>query len=365
MYSSFRMSEALAGAIVEAAKEVIGHDVNFINPDGKIIASTDKQRIGTFHQAGMQVHGEGRPIEVTASEAYLGSRQGINYPVIIDGQRIGVIGISGDPDECRSLGFLLTKITEVLIKEQMLARETQSQDELRSAVTRLLVFGEAAEETHGWRGRLSQLGVDMEEGAFVLVVEDRRPGRERSGSAYSMHDVVQQWHLKLYTYLFPNQYIAIAGQSRYKAIVQDISAHPAHGPDKLTVGIGSIAAWEQLSLSYRHARLALQYAVSIGERICEYESLELGLLLAGLDPGVKRDFAGKRLGGLTSEERMLLRTYFLHNLSLKETAAALYMHKNTLQYRLDKIAEKTGLDPRQFRDSVSMYLALLVQDEDV
>ncbi|GAA3332963.1 hypothetical protein GCM10020331_095130 [Ectobacillus funiculus] len=60
---------------------------------------------------------------------------------MIDQQMLGIIGISGDPEECKSLGFfLLTKITEVLIKEQTMADKVYSLDELRSSIVRMLIF---------------------------------------------------------------------------------------------------------------------------------------------------------------------------------------------------------------------------------
>ncbi|WP_239614676.1 CdaR family transcriptional regulator [Cohnella mopanensis] len=362
MQPLFRISETLAQAIVEAAKEVIHHDVNFMNPEGLMIASTDKQRVGTFHQAGWQVYGEGQSIEVTSSEAYIGSRLGINYPVIIDGRRIGVIGISGDPEDCRSLGFLLTKITEVLIREQMLSLEAQSLEELCSAVTRMLVFGEMVDSGRDWLYALQKLGLDPKEKAFVIVLEDRGQEQNRSVYTYSMQDMIRQWNIRLYTYLLPNQYVAILEQSRYSTIVEKIKANDTVRLNKIAVGIGSIAAWRDLALSYRNAHLALQHAISEGKGICEYTSFELGMLLSSIDKGVKQDFATRMLEELTEEEKMFLKTYFQHQLSLKDTASALYVHKNTIQYRLDKIKEKTGLDPRQFIDSVSLYAALLIQD---
>ena len=47
-------------------------------------------------------------------------------------------------------------------------------------------------------------------------------------------------------------------------------------------------------------------------------------------------------------------------MSLKETADSLIIHRNTLQYQLDRIHEKTGMDPRRFRDAVVLYLSLLL-----
>jgi carbohydrate diacid regulator len=55
MKENFRISHSLAQTIVDAAKEVVGKDINFIQLDGKIIASTDPSRIGSFHEAAFQV----------------------------------------------------------------------------------------------------------------------------------------------------------------------------------------------------------------------------------------------------------------------------------------------------------------------
>ena len=61
---------------------------------------------------------------------------------------------------------------------------------------------------------------------------------------------------------------------------------------------------------------------------------------------------------LTEKEEKLLKTYFANNMSLKETAEQLYLHKNTLQYQLDKIWKTTGYNPRNFKDATVLYVGL-------
>lgn len=66
--------------------------------------------------------------------------------------------------------------------------------------------------------------------------------------------------------------------------------------------------------------------------------------------------------GETAEEEELLKTietFISCNLNVSVTAKELYMHRNSLQYRLDKFTEKTGIDIRQFHQAVTVYLALL------
>ena len=63
---------------------------------------------------------------------------------------------------------------------------------------------------------------------------------------------------------------------------------------------------------------------------------------------------------LNPSEIEFLKTYYDADMSLKGTAEKLFLHVNTVQQRLNRIAEKTGMNPRNFRDAVLMWLALNV-----
>ena len=69
------------------------------------------------------------------------------------------------------------------------------------------------------------------------------------------------------------------------------------------------------------------------------------------------------LQGLASEDLQILKTYYSQDMSLQKTCELLNMHKNTLQYRLNRIREICGYDPRRFREGVSLYTAVCVQAE--
>ena len=66
----------------------------------------------------------------------------------------------------------------------------------------------------------------------------------------------------------------------------------------------------------------------------------------------------KTVSNLSEKDRKILKTYFSNNMSLKETSKYLYLHKNTLQYGLDKIWKNTGYNPRDFRDAAILYFGL-------
>ncbi|MEX0594595.1 MAG: helix-turn-helix domain-containing protein, partial [Patescibacteria group bacterium] len=83
-------------------------------------------------------------------------------------------------------------------------------------------------------------------------------------------------------------------------------------------------------------------------------------LLVSSSPKQKRDYADKVLSELADEELIVTLEKFLEaNLNLTQTAQDLKVHRNTVIYRLDKIKEKIGRDPRDFSDAVELHLALL------
>ncbi|RYM06525.1 hypothetical protein EWH99_02695 [Sporolactobacillus sp. THM7-7] len=66
-----------------------------------------------------------------------------------------------------------------------------------------------------------------------------------------------------------------------------------------------------------------------------------------------------RIGSLPPELVQSINVYFHHNFNLSTAAGALYIHRNSLQYRLDRVHRMTGLDPKQFHDAVIISLLLL------
>jgi carbohydrate diacid regulator len=359
MKENFQISPSLAQMIVDAAKEVIGKDINFIHLDGKVMASTDPARVGSFHAAALQVQEKGSVVEVSGNEAFKGARKGINYPVMIDQKMLGVIGISGDPEECKSLGFLLTKITEVLIKEQMIKSVIHSLDELRSSIVRMLIFENEKEDAF-MNEHLQQLQYELEERAFVAIIH--LPGLNNTSSLpVKMNGILLEQGIKLFTYLFPNQYAVIINESQYKTILQTFNSYFGSMNISYSIGIGSIGILEELAKSYTHAKLALKYALSKKITECEYTKLDLEMIMENIDVHIRNDYVGKLISELSEAEINLLHTYYNNNLSLKKTAEELFIHKNTLQYRLDKIARKTEANPRDYHDSVKLYVALLLQ----
>ena len=109
----------IAQTIVENIKGIICHDINFFDAHGKMIASTDATRIGTFHDAARLAAERKRTVAVDGDNQFIGARNGINAPVMFGDSVVAVIGITGQRHEVEPFGIMITKMTEILIRENV------------------------------------------------------------------------------------------------------------------------------------------------------------------------------------------------------------------------------------------------------
>lgn len=97
-------------------KKIINQELNFFSTEGVIIASTDPNRIGQVNHEGAQFAlDKNQPIVIEFDNQYEGAKQGINLPVDIDNQIVGVIGITGKKEEVAQYGEIIKEMTKVLI----------------------------------------------------------------------------------------------------------------------------------------------------------------------------------------------------------------------------------------------------------
>ena len=77
---------------------------------------------------------------------------------------------------------------------------------------------------------------------------------------------------------------------------------------------------------------------------------------------IEEIFQNETLDSIDQETLNIIRTFFENNLNLSETSRQLYVHRNTLVYRFEKLQKKFGLDLRNFEDALTFKLAMMVVD---
>ena len=137
---------------------------------------------------------------------------------------------------------------------------------------------------------------------------------------------------------------------------------------KAIVAYGTAATdIKEVSRSYKEARMALDVGkIFFEERdIIAYSSLGIGRLIYQLPIPlckmfIKEIFDGRSPDEFDEETLGTINRFFENNLNVSETSRQLYIHRNTLVYRLDKLQKTTGLDLRVFEDAITFRIALMV-----
>ena len=129
----------------------------------------------------------------------------------------------------------------------------------------------------------------------------------------------------------------------------------------------SVKELQEVSRSYKEARLALDIGRIFldDRRVMAYSSLGIGRLIYQLPIPLCKMFIREVFGEHTPEDLdeetlLTINKFFEYNLNVSETSRQLFIHRNTLVYRLDKLQKTTGLDLRVFEDAITFKIALMV-----
>ena len=138
---------------------------------------------------------------------------------------------------------------------------------------------------------------------------------------------------------------------------------------KVSIGISSVVdGLKDLARAYKEARISLEVGkvFDTEKNIVSYENLGIGRLIYQLPTTLCEIFLDEvfKRGSLDSLDRetlMTVQSFFENNLNVSETSRKLFVHRNTLVYRLEKIRKLTGLDLREFEHAVTFKVALMVK----
>ena len=140
------------------------------------------------------------------------------------------------------------------------------------------------------------------------------------------------------------------------------------GDERIHIAYGTVVNdIKEVSKSYKEAKLALDVGkIFFDEKdIVAYSTLGIGRLIYQLPIPlckmfIKEIFEGKSPDDFDEETLTTINKFFENSLNVSETSRQLYIHRNTLVYRLDKLQKSTGLDLRIFEDAITFKIALMV-----
>lgn len=368
----------LAQKFIDITAKDIKYNINIMDENGIIIASKDSSRIGQFHEV---AHGILNGIldtgVVRENEKYIGTKPGVNMLIEYKNKPVGVICVTGDPDIVGTFATLAKRSMEAMLEYEMQMEYDRHRRSKRDQLLYYLLFNENI-NINVATALADTVGIDTELlRVCMLITYD---------SGYNPHNIMEaltsaEGHSNQDIITFDkNQdiimYKALAGDSPqairdYRYIIQDYindfyKMLPEHySKEKIGVFVGTIQKdIDRYRFSYRHAQdIELQKKGENGlfffhDNILDYYRNLVTIKTYDIIFSVYSDLFDKE------EQQQIAETVDVlvkNNYNVASSAKALYIHRNTLLARLNKIKDILDIDPtsdykdREFLNELAYY----------
>lgn len=372
-----RISRTTAMRIVRELKNVINQDLTFMDTTAHIIACTNESRIGDYHGASRKMLDEGLSmLTVPSDDAYEGTQKGVNTTIVIEGQVVAVVGITGEYETVEKFIRIIKQMTEILLLDEIHKEQKRSMQNIRNRYVYEWIFSNT-----DWVGRDFyfqglNLGIDIAVPRRIVLasmasqsgaadrgrVEDRWEKAEPIVKEFFRASDQALWITNGY------KLVMLVPETRDDAIrtmAQELQEKISEGPSvTMFFGADSTPTWSEYThdgyLRAEKALLSNRNAQSSG--IVFYHDINVEIFLHEISTGTKQEFINKIFKGCTKQEIarwcQILSVLYLCNGSISQAAERLYLHKNTLQYQLNKLKRISGYDPRALGDSSLFYIAI-------
>lgn len=341
---------------IDGLKNITRKELSVVEKEGKVIATTEENMIGR---------------QIDAIENFIGSQAdsqlilGYQYFKIYDnGIPEYVVQVKGEDED----GYRIGKITAFQIQSLLVAyKERYDKDNF---IKNLLLDNLLLVDIYS---RAKKLHIENNIKRIVYLIETNID--KEMNIVESVRNVFPSKTKDFVTAVDENSIILVK-ELKEKGTSADIEKNAKAIADALNnelksnvyIAIGTaVNDLKDVSRSYKEAKMALEVG-KIFENdnyIVNYESLGIGRLIYQLPLPLCRMFIKEVLHGLTmddldDETLATVNKFFENNLNVSETSRQLYIHRNTLVYRLDKLQKMTGLDLRNFDDAIIFKITLMV-----
>lgn len=362
----FELDHDLAQDIVDRTMAILPNNVNVMDSQGLILGSGEPERINTRHEGAQLVLANGRVVEIDEPTArrLKGVQPGINLPLLHDQRLIGVLGITGDPALLRTYAELVRMTAEMLVSQRHQQAEQQWRRQRCDDLLALLL-GEGGDSPR-LVDEARQMGLKPQLARIPYLFE---LGLE-AGAGQDV-DALSAWLMSRY----PDSWCVSAAQTsllwcRPASLTLDdprlLERVVGLGWDIQRVAVGGPAeGLSGLRRCYRRVGDLLAYGRDIlpATRLLTLDRYRLPVmlwrhrnedaldeLLSPLHKVLAKDGNGQLLA--------TLRSWCEHDGQSQACADALGIHRNSLRYRMERIAELSGVDPLRLDGMLSLYLAV-------
>lgn len=371
------LSKTYATKLVEEINNIIDQKINIISPKGTIIASTDTERIGTFHGGAYQLIMKNlNEIVIENDNQYVGAKAGTNFPILFEGKIIGVLGITGNYNEIITNAKIIKRMTEMLIQELAEKQSQQQNESVKSKYMYEWLHLKSYEIDDSFIQRGMQLGIDLSIKRRILTAKIIHPNNDDTLDnlriASDITDYIKGYLPKIEkdaVFIDLPNHTVLSIIDRHRESINQLCELLSNKIKKkfgayLVFGIASRSYnFNQAKIAYKEARKALHAAMRNPDGVLRYyDSINMELFVEEVSVETKREYIKKIFYGYEEQELQetinLLNIYYNNEGSINSASEKLFLHKNTLQNRLKKIAQRTGYDPRSIKYSSLFFNAI-------
>ena len=340
---------------IEGLKGITRIDFCVMDTDGKSLASTFTE----------QENYEDEIVSFVESPADSQVVQGYQFFKIFDEHQLEyILLVNGGSDDV----YMVGKIAAFQIQNLLIAyKERFDKDNF---IKNLLLDNLFLVDIYN---RAKKLHIDTEVRRVIFIIETKHEKdstaldnvRNLLGNrAKDFVTAVDEKNIIVVKELEPND-----GHVELEKIAQNLyNLLTEEGEEGVLIAYGTIVNdIKEVSKSYKEAKLALDVGkIFFSERnVIAYSALGIGRLIYQLPIPlckmfIREIFEGKSPDDFDEETLTTINKFFENNLNVSETSRQLYIHRNTLVYRLDKLQKSTGLDLRVFEDAITFKIALMV-----
>lgn len=340
---------------IEGLKAIVRRDFSVLDAESKIVATTIENANGTY---------------IPEVESFINSHadsqemQGSHYFKIYDEYLVEyVISVSGSDDEAYKIG----KMAAFQIKSLLVAyKERFDKDNF---IKNLLLDNLLLVDIYS---RAKKLHIENAVPRVVILIQSNQ------GKESNISDILRN--------VFPDKGrdFVTAVDEKNIILVKEVLSHDeeevegfartiydtlsAEAMSNVHIAVGTIVGdLKDVSNSYKEASMALEVGkiFNCDSHISTYSKLGIGRIIYQLPLPLCKMFIlevlkGKKVEQFDEETLMTVNKFFENSLNVSETSRQLYIHRNTLVYRLDKLLKMTGLDLRKFDDAIIFKITIMV-----
>ncbi|MEI0530366.1 sugar diacid recognition domain-containing protein [Brachyspira pilosicoli] len=372
------IDEKIARKLLKEIMDNINYEVNIniMNEYGEIIASGDEKRIGKIHLGALDVIRNAKSMEYFdyIDNDTESSKPGVNIPLFINNEIIGVVGVTGNPKEIKLIANMVKMLTEILIRREIdIDKQILKQTTLNNYIYKII-----SKDCHNYVSSINiwaennNYSFDIDRNVCLLKIENNGKYDMYKISEYlinKLQNIKYFYKQDIITYIGNKQFIIIKSfnskekiQDKKKIINYFFTSlrNEINIDIKFSAMCGCIVNnLEDMHKSFEQANFLFNYIAHtnnntyfIEDYMLEYIILNEGYFSSYMILKNTLNIINKNIA---FKETII--TMSNCDMNINKTCEKLFMHRNTILYRMKKIKEILDLDPiNNHMDRIKFYI---------